>query len=63
VTIVALRRDTIKGNSLGTEALKQRAALSANKEKGRAMPANVMFVNVLFVVLVALAAAGRRAGR
>jgi hypothetical protein len=36
---------------------------SANQGKGFAMPANVMVVNVLFVLLVALAAAGRWGAR
>jgi hypothetical protein len=40
-----------------------RSAVVQTKQKGSAMPANVMIVNALFVVLVALAAAGRRAGR
>jgi hypothetical protein len=63
VTIATLHHDAIEGNSREASAPSRAKHGSANEDGAAVMPANVLLVDALFVLLVALAAASRWAGR
>jgi hypothetical protein len=63
VTIAVLHHDTIERNSAWRTRSSSAKRGSANEDGGSLMPANVLIVEALFVLLVALAAASRWAGR